>query len=759
MKKSIVRKLLILSMCVVTLCIINSFNMSFAAEPNAEIHVSASGSDSGKGTVESPYLTIAKALEVVENNGTILLDDNVSMGVDNNITKNVTITSNGDNVNTLMRSIGSEGYCLIVKEGFSLTLENVIIDGNSDNNSYYPVIKVESGTLNIKNGGIVQNNNSHSDGAINLLNSTFNMSGGEIKNNISSMHGGAISANNSTINLSGNAKITNNSVTAESANWALSEEEKKGAHGGAFYIEEKSNLNISENVEISGNTCVMYGGGIFSWNSTINVTGGKISNNKALKGAGLYCEEGSNLNLNKGEISTNEAKLNDKLTDYNENIGGIGGGVMAVGSPVTILEGFNILSNKAEIDGGGIELLNTTLTMNGGKIDGNIAGINGGGILISNGASANINAGYITNNNCDVTKFNFDFVNNPNAVLGTMETIGSGSEFVGGGIYLHAGCSLNISNPIITNNTNDQSAGINVYPDKTIIGYSGNGIVLCPTADVKIYGGAIYGNDNEDAFDLVLVPHSYVTDYNFSHNIDKRTSPKLYVSKFALGGGFYNWTDFEGNPVTTDEYDGSEIIALKSHLSNDEIEVAKENATVYITGNSSKGIYGAGGIMCNGTLTIGKNDFKVGNLTVSKNVEGSQKDKEKSFTFTVTLGNKNINGVYGDMTFKDGIATITLKHGESKVAKGLPANINYEVEEKEDKDFDITSTEDKGNIIENSNIQVLFTNKAKNGGISQGILPQTGSKTMIIVALLIISTLIMTISTIKLVSMKKIGKF
>ncbi|MDO4806059.1 MAG: FctA domain-containing protein [Coriobacteriales bacterium] len=69
---------------------------------------------------------------------------------------------------------------------------------------------------------------------------------------------------------------------------------------------------------------------------------------------------------------------------------------------------------------------------------------------------------------------------------------------------------------------------------------------------------------------------------------------------------------------------------------------------------------------------------KPGTITVRKVVSSSRaEDKKKSYTFKVTLtgmDGKKVSGTYGDMEFKDGEATFTLKHNEKKVAKGIPLN-------------------------------------------------------------------------------------
>ena len=78
------------------------------------------------------------------------------------------------------------------------------------------------------------------------------------------------------------------------------------------------------------------------------------------------------------------------------------------------------------------------------------------------------------------------------------------------------------------------------------------------------------------------------------------------------------------------------------------------------------------------------NTRKTGDLEVKKTISSDNPiDQNKEFDFTVTLGDTGINGKYGDMTFKDGVAKFKLKHNETKTAEGLPTEITYTVTEGE----------------------------------------------------------------------------
>ena len=74
---------------------------------------------------------------------------------------------------------------------------------------------------------------------------------------------------------------------------------------------------------------------------------------------------------------------------------------------------------------------------------------------------------------------------------------------------------------------------------------------------------------------------------------------------------------------------------------------------------------------------------RAGDLCVEKEVTGSDGQRNRDFTFTVTLDNTTIQGTYGDMTFENGVATFTLRHGQSATAEDLPAGLGYTVVERE----------------------------------------------------------------------------
>ena len=105
-----------------------------------------------------------------------------------------------------------------------------------------------------------------------------------------------------------------------------------------------------------------------------------------------------------------------------------------------------------------------------------------------------------------------------------------------------------------------------------------------------------------------------------------------------------------------------------------------------------------------------KNDRIVGNLAVQKTVAGNAGEIGREWKFTVTLDDAGISGIYGDMSFKDGVATFTLKHGEQKTATGLPAGIYYTVTEDKADDYTTQATGASGQIPAEGTATAAFTN-------------------------------------------------
>lgn len=198
----------------------------------------------------------------------------------------------------------------------------------------------------------------------------------------------------------------------------------------------------------------------------------------------------------------------------------------------------------------------------------------------------------------------------------------------------------------------------------------------------------------------------------------------------------YQWTSIENPndvaPPETDTIEEGTAYTAKTQAATLEDYIfdgwyTDENCTIqYVNGT----------VLNEATILYGKWSkpaLQTGNLTVTKTVSGMGASIETAFAFTVTLGDTTINGTYGDLTFTNGVAAFTLKHGESKTATGLPDSINYAVAESNHGGYTVTATGATGSIAANATARASFNNhRYESGAVDPGqpiVIPQTGDNT------------------------------
>ena len=144
-----------------------------------------------------------------------------------------------------------------------------------------------------------------------------------------------------------------------------------------------------------------------------------------------------------------------------------------------------------------------------------------------------------------------------------------------------------------------------------------------------------------------------------------------------------------------------------------------------------------------------------GDLTVSKTVAGEAGEKDKAFNFSVVLGDTKISGTYGDMKFVNGVATFTLKHGESKTAAGLPAGTTYKVVERAaDQDgYETTSTGAEGAIENGKTAAANFVNTKE----PEPDVPKTGDRSHPEIWLAMMAVSMMGLAAITFAEKKKVN--
>ena len=553
---------------------------------------------------------------------------------------------------TLTRT--STAIAFDIKEGASLTWEDIILDGNAKDTNYKSSVINNQGKLTI-NGGEIKNvrSNSAMVGIVTAKgpNAVLTMNGGSIHDNYMSnqftnvvkitegasffMNGGDIS--NNTLEHSGSSGL-NSAVGVEG-------------------IKGSSTMEMTGGT-ITGNTAE-YGGILVGTYSTNYTMQNNFSN------PAHYYSTGT-LNLKGGTISNNTAAV-------------LGGGIAVNGTGILTMDGGTISGNKAPF-GGGIGVVDYLTSADGKRF----------GEESWRGffpAAATINGGLITGNEATMTAVTSQ-ITDPNAENG-----------VGGGLYV-ASKEVYVNGGQFTNNTaGKQGGGIYVasvpyvlHMGKTLVTGNtatklGGGMWLCPTgsATTAVTNGASFF-DNVAGTGAANNDTSAAGDDVASINKQDPATQTLILSNNGLDNWLVHWYEdgkideaYLGNSDGSPRYpstvspvvdrgtlDGiTEKIALKAIVSDEGKAAARNAAEVIVTGNSAPR---GGGIGSNGSVAFGTDpvNYDKVDLTVSKKWEATN----TSHVTSVTVGLFRITKANFDavaLTNADGSAIDTTSMSESEI--------------------------------------------------------------------------------------------
>lgn len=260
--------------------------------------------------------------------------------------------------------------------------------------------------------------------------------------------------------------------------------------------------------------------------SSLNLTGGVIAANYALKGAGVY-SNGSNVSISKDAVISGNATFNGESDQP-----GYGGGIMAEGGIVTVSGGYITNNRMAKFcghdgngDHGGAGLAANNgahVTISGGQITGNYSEEAGGGVYVTDvgrqessrkdTAWLNITGGTIASNvsfrsegaGIRVGQMVDAMINGtPDSndtpgrkVYITNNYCMSRFDWGGGGIFVQGN----------SNEGQEKTAGrlfvYNSYISSNTAGGYGGGVAVCPTGKTLVTntkGTAIFGNSSAGA--------------------------------------------------------------------------------------------------------------------------------------------------------------------------------------------------------------------------------------------------------------------
>ena len=356
------------------------------------------------------------SIRIGYDNGNVTLNEDVTReDKEQGITikgSDVTIDLNGHDID----GNGKAGSVITVKgEDTSLTVTDTseekdgsITGGNGT--LFGGGIYVSGGaSVTLENGSISENKATANGGGVYVESGSFTMNGGTISDNNGGNVGGGVYLGMSDTTIT-DSTVTGNKVT--------------GSHdvgSGGIYV-GGGTAEIT-GTEVSSNSSATNAGGI-GVNGNLTLTDVTIKDNHADsgRGGGIYAGNYGSLTVNGGKISENSAKLGGGMYTFSNPAAGL---IMKV-----TVDGTKISGNTASQYAGGIYVFNgAEFTVNNGTISGNTATV-GGGVFTRSDAKFTMNGGELYGNTA--TSFAADLYSDKNSSVTLMDISGLGLEMEDG---------------------------------------------------------------------------------------------------------------------------------------------------------------------------------------------------------------------------------------------------------------------------------------------------------------------------------------
>lgn len=248
------------------------------------------------------YDTLEEALNGAQNNDTVTLIRDVTLG--KNLALNKTLTLTG---HTILRD-ASYGDVLFTVKGGTLTLTDITIDGgarwsesgqdsvlgrsttNEGVSARQPLLVVSGGEVIVAGGATLQNNSNNSNnygqsgGAARVTGGKLRIAGGMIRDNYCIPYGGAVLSTGGEVILESGAVLGNHGTSS----------------GGVFCVDGSSGFTMSGGT-IAGNRGGGNGGVVWLSNGKATLYGGEITGNASATGT-IFINGGSGV-VNIGEVT------------------------------------------------------------------------------------------------------------------------------------------------------------------------------------------------------------------------------------------------------------------------------------------------------------------------------------------------------------------------------------------------------------------------------------------------------------------------
>ena len=319
---------------------------------------------------------------------------------------------------------------------------------------------ISTGCILSMQGGKVQNNTAKGyGGGVYVLRGTATFSGGAIDSNTGSS-GGGICTHGGKLILKGTA-VTGNQAVGKLTTGSDGKQTQSPGYGGGImagqggYTEngvQRSDPGIVELYDgyIANNYALSAAGGIqiMSAGSKLNMYGGTVTGNKAgSAGGGIYLSTNTNGTITGGKVTDNTAKN--------------GGGIYVLNCDADI-SGLTLTGNGAENTGGAMVIYGKDTLVNMTNIDlsGNHCGSNGGAIVVRNYATVNLEDSRVYGNTAEKAGGAFYFEVPTYGNFKNVELYeNQAKDGAGGSIYLSSNCIVQLENCILRNNTSGGSGG------------------------------------------------------------------------------------------------------------------------------------------------------------------------------------------------------------------------------------------------------------------------------------------------------------
>ena len=522
--------------------------------------------------------------------------------------------------------------------GSEFNFENLEIKNNTSSGAGGGIC-MQSGEYTVNIGSTVISGNKaagYGGGIYSNVTGTVNLNDGvQVINNTSSSNGGGVASSTKAFNVKSGVVIDDN---------------KSSTQGGGVYVGSGS-FNVYDGAEINRNTSINYGGGISVNGATVNITGGKITENDCIGvtnngntgwGGGIYLEKntneiGSTLNMSGGEIGKNKALRNGggiyanssstvNLSDnavVKENTSSIGGGVYGYASKLNIADNAKVSENVASSNAGGLYIgENAVLNMSGGEVSNNVSKattinpnspVGGGGILFAYSQYATSGAGVISGG----------------------KITGNTAAFDGGGIFLGTKCNnvvVSGTAEITGNHADRYGGGVFQWRDSTLF---------------TLENGAIYGNSAKLGQDVYAIYQSGYTanlkliaakDMTFSDENKEALSWLDEIKGTTIETGIsgkliraYALTlDYKDKSKVVAVTDGKEFTSVQSAIDYI-VEQELDNTEIIMVSDSHENVTVPAGI----NTTLNLSGHTLSGLTTAITVYGSLNIKDEPTDVTV----------------------------------------------------------------------------------------------------------------------------